>query len=144
MRRTKTTSDPTGGRPAPLGFSSQQVADLAGITIRAMRHYHDIGLLPEPERTSSGYRAYRPEHVLLLMRVKSLTQLGLSLEQVAEVLIDPEGDQAELIVIQLDQALADRITEIQHQRHVLAEWRQSRSWSCAGSTARTRPQAHAA
>ncbi|MDR1077448.1 MAG: MerR family transcriptional regulator [Propionibacteriaceae bacterium] len=141
MRRTKTTSDPTGGRPAPLGFSSQQVADLAGVTTRAMRHYHDIGLLPEPERTSSGYRAYGPEHVLLLMRVKSLTQLGLSLEQVAEILIDPEGDQAEHIVIQLDQALAERINQIQHQRRVIAEWRQSRTIDL---TARTRRRVQAA
>ena len=33
-----------------------QLARHAGVTIRAVRHYHQIGLLPEPERDASGYR----------------------------------------------------------------------------------------
>src|SRR4029079_5232220 len=35
-----------------------RLAAYAGVTVRAVRHYHQIGLLPEPERTYSGYRTY--------------------------------------------------------------------------------------
>jgi hypothetical protein len=35
-----------------------QLAAYAGVTVRAVRHYHQIGLLPEPERDASGYRRY--------------------------------------------------------------------------------------
>ena len=36
-----------------------QLARYAGVTIKAVRHYHKVGLLPEPERDHSGYRRYR-------------------------------------------------------------------------------------
>jgi DNA-binding transcriptional MerR regulator len=124
MRRTETPSKPIGRAPAPE-FSSQQVADLVGLTTRAVRHYHKIGLVPEPQRSSSGYRAYGPEHVLILMRVKCLTRLGLSLEQVAEALDDPGGRQTERILLQLDRVLAERSQEIKRQRQVIAQWRQT-------------------
>ena len=35
-----------------------QLAAYAGVTVRAVRHYHQIGLLPEPARDNSGYRTY--------------------------------------------------------------------------------------
>ena len=35
-----------------------QLAAYAGVTTRAVRHYHQVGLLPEPERDASGYRTY--------------------------------------------------------------------------------------
>ena len=35
-----------------------QLAAYAGVTVRTVRHYHQIGLLPEPERDASGYRRY--------------------------------------------------------------------------------------
>ncbi|MEV4016841.1 MerR family DNA-binding transcriptional regulator [Nonomuraea angiospora] len=35
---------------------SSELAELAGVTVRTLRHYHQIGLLPEPRRASGGYR----------------------------------------------------------------------------------------
>jgi len=35
-----------------------ELAAIAGVTTRTVRHYHRIGLLPEPERQSNGYREY--------------------------------------------------------------------------------------
>ena len=35
-----------------------QLATYAGVTVRAVRHYHHVGLLPEPSRDGSGYRTY--------------------------------------------------------------------------------------
>ena len=37
-----------------------QLASYAGVTIRAVRHYHQVGLLPEPDRNASGYRTTTP------------------------------------------------------------------------------------
>ena len=54
-----------------------QLADYVGVTRRAIRHYHALGLLPEPERTASGYRSYDAQDVVELHRIKVLTDAGV-------------------------------------------------------------------
>ena len=39
---------------------SNEVAKLAGVTVRTLRHYHQLGLLSEPPRRANGYRDYSP------------------------------------------------------------------------------------
>ncbi|MFI6004013.1 MerR family transcriptional regulator [Streptomyces sp. NPDC051366] len=68
-----------------------EIAALVGVTTRAIRHYHHVGLLPEPERRSNGYRAYSVRDAVLLARVRRLTELGLSLDEVRDVLADDAG-----------------------------------------------------
>lgn len=63
-----------------------EVARLAGVTVKAVRHYHQRGLLPEPPRQPNGYRAYSPEHLLILVRIRKLREAGLSLGAIAELL----------------------------------------------------------
>ncbi len=58
-----------------------EIAALVGVTTRAIRHYHHVGLLPEPERRSNGYRAYGVRDAVLPARVRRLTELGLSLDE---------------------------------------------------------------
>jgi DNA-binding transcriptional MerR regulator len=108
-----------------MEFSSKQIADLVGVTVRTLRHYHQIGLLPEPERTSGGYRIYTADHVLQLLRIKRLTGLGLTLDQVSQVLGDPASPAAEKTLADLDQALADAISEMRAQRRTIAAMRQA-------------------
>lgn len=48
-----------------------QLAAYAGVTVRAVRHYHQIGLLPEPGRDRSGYRTYDGA-VVRLIRIRTL------------------------------------------------------------------------
>lgn len=45
-----------------------EIATLVGLTTRAIRHYHPVGLLPEPERRPDGYRAYSVRDAVLLAR----------------------------------------------------------------------------
>ena len=52
-----------------------QLAALAATTTRTIRHYHAIGLLPEPERDESGYRRYGAEHLVRLIRIRRLRSL---------------------------------------------------------------------
>ena len=47
-----------------------QLASYTGVTVRAVRHYHQIGLLPEPERDASGYRRYSATAVVSLIRIQ--------------------------------------------------------------------------
>ena len=56
-----------------------RLASYAGVTIRAVRHYHHIGLLPEPERDASGYRTYDAAAVVRLIRIRTLSEAGVPL-----------------------------------------------------------------
>ena len=70
-----------------------QIADLAGTTPRAVRHYHRLGLLEVPP-TVRGRREYGVEHLARLLRIRWLADGGLSLRQVAEILAsDPASDE---------------------------------------------------
>jgi len=73
-----------------------QIANLAGTTPRAVRHYHRLGLLEVPP-TVRGRREYGVEHLARLLRIRWLADGGLSLRQVAEIIAsDPEPvEQAE-------------------------------------------------
>lgn len=97
-----------------------ELADAVGVTTRAIRHYHRIGLLPEPGRRSNGYRVYGMRDVSRLARVRRLTELGLSLDEAADVLADDEGRELVEIVGELDADLARQATWIQHRRRQLA------------------------
>jgi DNA-binding transcriptional MerR regulator len=66
------------------GLRIGELASLAGTTTRAIRHYHAIGLIAEPERDESGYRRYGPEHVVAVVRIRRLRNLGMPLDQIAE------------------------------------------------------------
>ena len=59
-----------------------QLATYAGVTVRAVRHYHAKGLLPEPERDHSGYRRYDASAVVELVRIRTLAEAGVPLSKV--------------------------------------------------------------
>ncbi|MDN5749622.1 MAG: MerR family transcriptional regulator [Pseudonocardia sp.] len=63
-----------------------QLAAHVGVTVRAVRHYHKIGLLPEPERDHSGYRSYGAAAVVRLIRIHVLAGAGVPLARVQELL----------------------------------------------------------
>ncbi|HLI69357.1 MAG TPA: MerR family transcriptional regulator [Ktedonobacteraceae bacterium] len=74
-----------------------EVARLVGVSTKTIRYYHEIGLLPEPERTESGYRLYAARHLLCLQRIRRLRVLGLSLERIRELLSEaPENNESTL------------------------------------------------
>jgi DNA-binding transcriptional MerR regulator len=75
-----------------------ELAGLVGISTRAIRHYHRIGLLAEPERKANGYREYSLRDAVELARVRRLTELGLSLDEVGDALAgDASSDTATLL-----------------------------------------------
>lgn len=82
-----------------------ELAGLAGVTPRTVRHYHHVGVLPEPARQPNGYREYTVRDAVLLLRATRLGELGLSLEEVADVLADDGGRDLTEILQELDRDL---------------------------------------
>lgn len=83
-----------------------ELAELAGVTTRTVRHYHHLGLLPEPLRRANGYRDYGLRHAVLLARIRRLTELGLGLAEVRDVLADDAGRELTEVLAELDADLA--------------------------------------
>ncbi|MGL5816017.1 MAG: MerR family transcriptional regulator [Phycicoccus sp.] len=92
-----------------------QLARAAGVTVRAVRHYHATGLLPEPERDGSGYRRYPAAAVVELVKIRTLADAGVPLSRVRELLV---ADDAELAaaVAEIDRRLRAEIHERQEHR----------------------------
>ena len=62
------------------------MARQAGVNVQTLRYYERRGLLPAPERSSAGYRAYTPEAVRVVRFVKRAQLLGFSLDEIEELL----------------------------------------------------------
>ncbi|MGW2176826.1 MerR family transcriptional regulator [Streptomyces sp. NPDC001732] len=97
-----------------------EIAALVGVTSRAIRHYHHIGLLPEPARRANGYRVYGVRDAVVLARVRRLTELGLGLDEVRDVLADTAGYELMDVLAGLDADLARQESEIRERRRRLA------------------------
>ncbi|MER7398435.1 MerR family transcriptional regulator [Streptomyces sp. NPDC000151] len=93
-----------------------ELATLAGVTTRTVRHYHHLGLLPEPERRANGYREYALRDAVLLARVRRLTELGLGLDEVRDVLAEDAGRALEEVLAELDADLARQEAELRERR----------------------------
>ncbi|MFE7599884.1 MerR family transcriptional regulator [Streptomyces sp. NPDC057494] len=97
-----------------------EIAALVGVTPRAVRHYHQSGLLPEPERRANGYREYGVRDAVLLARIRRLTELGLGLDEVRDVLADDEGRGLVEVLEELADDLARQEAVIRERRERLA------------------------
>ncbi|MCC5575782.1 MerR family transcriptional regulator [Microtetraspora sp. AC03309] len=75
-----------------MSYSVGQVAAFAGVTVRTLHHYDEIGLLSPSERTHAGYRRYSEPDLDRLQRVLFYRKLGFSLEEIAAILDEPGVD----------------------------------------------------
>ncbi len=97
-----------------------QLASYAGVTVRAVRHYHATGLLPEPERDHSGYRRYDAATVVELVRIRTLAAAGVPLSRVRELLA--AGDQEFAAAVEkIDHRLQAEIRELESHREQIAK-----------------------
>lgn len=97
-----------------------QLASFAGVTIRAVRHYHQVGLLPEPERDDSGYRRYDAASVVRLIRIRTLAEAGVPLARVRDLLeADPETFSA--ATVEIDRDLCAQVRALQRHRRRVAQ-----------------------
>ncbi|REK91907.1 MerR family transcriptional regulator [Streptomyces inhibens] len=96
-----------------------ELASYAGVTVRAVRHYHAKGLLPEPERDHSGYRRYGAGAVVELIKIRTLAEAGVPLARVRELLQADEEEFA-AAVADIDKRLRAEIRERQRHRERIA------------------------
>ncbi|MFI5933862.1 MerR family DNA-binding transcriptional regulator [Actinoplanes sp. NPDC051494] len=77
-----------------MAWSTRELGELAGTTVNTIRHYHRLGLLAEPERRLNGYKQYEIRHLIRLLRIRRLVELGVPLARIgamgADAGITPE------------------------------------------------------
>lgn len=97
-----------------------ELAALVGVSTRTVRHYHHLGVLPEPDRLGNGYRDYRLRDAVALARVRRLAEIGLSLDEIRDVLADDQGRELREVLEELDADLAREQAVIGARRERLA------------------------
>lgn len=100
---------------------SKELADFTGVTIRALRHYHALGILPEPARSDNGYRSYSVEDAVTVLRIKRLSALGFSLTKIKEMLGSERGSlelNAEALE-DLESSLTHEMERLERQRDMV-------------------------
>ncbi|KUJ41333.1 transcriptional regulator [Streptomyces albus subsp. albus] len=94
-----------------MGYSVGQVAGFAGVTVRTLHHYDEVGLLRPGSRSHAGHRRYDDADLDRLQQILYYRELGFPLDQVAVLLDDPATDPREHLRRQ-HELLTARITEL--------------------------------
>lgn len=105
-----------------MAWSTSRLAELAGTTLNTVRHYHRRGLLDEPPRAGNGYKQYGVEHLVRLLQIRRLRELGVPLADIrrtdAGVGADPDVLEA------LDAELQATIARAEQARADIADLRE--------------------
>src|SRR5690606_1594783 len=82
-----------------------ELAEQAGVTPRTIRYYEDLGLLGPSEREGQGFRYYTEAELFRLKKIDALKQIGLTLEEIGEVIPlyceDPTGNRGKQRVLEI-------------------------------------------
>ncbi|MFC8075316.1 MerR family transcriptional regulator [Streptomyces sp. NPDC057307] len=105
-------------------------AAFAGSTPRAIRHYHEIGLLPEPERGGDGRRRYGYEDMIRLLWIRKMADAGIALDDIRDAFTTAtaaagaeSGDGIAGILERLEETLAEQEAEARRQRTAVQRMR---------------------
>lgn len=74
------------------GYTVKQLAELAGVSVRTLHHYDQVGLLQPGKRSGAGYRIYGQDELYRLQQILFYRELGYSLKATADILNDPGFD----------------------------------------------------
>jgi MerR family mercuric resistance operon transcriptional regulator len=100
------------------------VAEQAGVNTQTLRYYERRGLLPEPDRSRSGYRAYTADAVATVRFIKRAQRLGFTLDDIEDLLHLAEGgpEQCDSVRSMVSTRIVDldrRIAELRTMRDAL-------------------------
>ncbi|OEJ40207.1 transcriptional regulator [Streptomyces agglomeratus] len=95
-----------------MSYSVGQVAGFAGVTVRTLHHYDEIGLLSPSGRSHAGHRRYDDADLDRLQQILFYRELGFPLDEVAALLDDPGVDPREHLRRQ-HELLSARVTKLQ-------------------------------
>jgi Hg(II)-responsive transcriptional regulator len=105
-------------------LTTGEAADRAGVNVQTVRYYERRGLIPEPPRTSGGFRQYGPEHVARIRFIKRAQELGFTLDEAGELLdlrATPEADRADVRAVAQEKrdAIQQKIADLQRMQATL-------------------------
>jgi Cd(II)/Pb(II)-responsive transcriptional regulator len=95
-----------------------ELAKSTGIPVETIRYYEKIGLLPEPARDSSGYRAYQHAHLDRLLFIKRCRNLDMAQDEIRELI--RLADQPEADCSEVDALLARHLDHVRERLNELA------------------------
>lgn len=107
-----------------------ELARRAGVSTKTVRYYEELGILPPAERLPNGYRVYRPGDADRLRFVRGARSLGLTLDDIGEVLAFRDRDEApcryvvDLLHTKIEEVDA-RIAELERLRESLRDLREA-------------------
>ena len=78
-------------------YTVKQVAEVAGVSVRTLHHYDEIGLLPPSRVGSNGYRYYDEATLLRLQQILFYREIGLELLQIKDILDQPDFEVTEAL-----------------------------------------------
>lgn len=100
-----------------MGYTVGQVSAFAGVTVRTLHHYDKAGLLSPGERSRAGYRRYDDADLARLQQILFYRELGFPLDEIAEILADPQASALEHLRNRQRQ-LAEEIARLQRLAEV--------------------------
>jgi len=101
-----------------MPWSTRELAERAGTTVNTIRHYHRVGLLEEPERRYNGYKQYEVRHLVSLLRIRRLAELGVPLSRIEDV--SAGSEDAPEVLRRLDGELQESIERLEKARVEIA------------------------
>jgi MerR family copper efflux transcriptional regulator len=108
-----------------------QVAVQSQVPIKTIRYYEELGLLKSSERTEGGFRLFAPEIIKRITFIKRLQKLGLSLQEIADILeVHDRGfapcseikQQLEHQILEIDRRIAELMTLRGEINELLDDW----------------------
>jgi DNA-binding transcriptional MerR regulator len=106
----------------PRQIKIGDAAAFVSITPRAIRHYHQIGLLPEPERGADGRRRYGYDEMIRLLWIRKMADAGIALDDIRDAFADTAATGADSdpdvagILERLEKTLGAKEAELRRQR----------------------------
>lgn len=114
----------------PRHVTIGDAASFAGTTPRAVRHYHELGLLPEPERGGDDRRRYGYEDMIRLLWIRRMADAGIALDDIRDAWPDPapthagaDADGVAALLERVEAELLARETELRRQRTAVQRMR---------------------
>lgn len=100
-------------------WTVSKAADIAGVSVRTLHYYDEIGLLSPEGRTDAGYRLYSEDDLLRLAQIGFFKEMGFELDRIMELMTAPDFDRVAALEMQR-RFLSDKVSALTRQMDAIA------------------------